>query len=117
MGKPRVSLSLQQRAQVVAWSEQGLTGQKIVDRVSTEYGLKVDKSTINKMLKKKEFFKELAAQNTNDKAKRQRVAKWPALEAALLVWFDQVGGRSCIRLHLHQASTAGMWPLCEGGER
>jgi CENP-B N-terminal DNA-binding domain len=50
MGKERTSLTLQQKLQVITWSEQGLSGQKIAERVAAQYGLTVDKSSINKML-------------------------------------------------------------------
>jgi IS30 family transposase len=98
----RTSLSADQRRQVASWSAQGLSAAKIVDKVAAEYKLKVHKSTVNKMLKRRRVETHLA--ELDDNRKRQRNAKWPGLEAALMNWFAQVAWPQGSRLPGSHAS-------------
>jgi hypothetical protein len=68
----RTSLTIEEKAEIVRWSEQGKSAAAIVLQIQAKWQKTVDKSTVTKMLKHKDKWKHAAAAGGNLKAKRQR---------------------------------------------
>jgi hypothetical protein len=85
--RKRAALSLEERLQIVEWATRDKLSQtKIVAKIFNEMGKTVSQACISNVLKHKEKLRE----RTNLKSMRDRKAKWPGLEQALLAWLDQV---------------------------
>jgi hypothetical protein len=97
--KTRCRLSNAQRKQMCEYSKKNpfARHQDIADEFMQRYpGLKLDRSTISKVLKKKEQYLLLEENSTTQNRYKNRRAKYPELEMAMNLWVSQVSAAGLI---------------------
>src|SRR5262245_4691736 len=91
--KTRSRLSDLQRKQIYEYAKKNPNAkhQEIAEVFNNKYsGLQLERSTITKILKKREVYKSIEDEDAAENRFRQRNVKFPTLELAMSVWVQQM---------------------------
>lgn len=84
-----LSLSTLQKKELCEFRDQHpmVSQAKLIEEAKNRFGFAPSQAAISRMLSKKDVWKQ---HTVSKKRKRDRPPKWPTVEKALDVWFDQV---------------------------